>query len=105
MMIPLLSPARLKDTLTVVVRYDDMLPTDLLSVTWAGTAGAGSHTTDAEEVGTIGDREVPILVAVLAFNLGNMVTVSYTVTRNNRATATTSDPLQCDGDAQAAHCH
>ncbi|SFL10173.1 hypothetical protein SAMN03159473_05729, partial [Pseudomonas sp. NFACC52] len=88
-----LDPVDAKDTLTVVVRYDDMLPTDLLSVTWAGTAGAGSHTTDAEEVGTVGDREVPIPVAVLAFNLGKTVTVSYTVTRNNRATTTPSDPL------------
>ncbi|UZE16735.1 hypothetical protein LOY70_23050 [Pseudomonas sp. B21-054] len=88
-----LDPVDAKDTLTVVVRYDDMLPTDLLSVTWAGTAGAGSHTTGAEEVGTVGDREVPIPVAVLAFNLGKTVTVSYTVTRNNRATTTPSDPL------------
>lgn len=88
-----LDPVDAKDTLTVVVRYDDMLPTDLLSVTWAGTAGAGSHTTRAEEVGTVGDKEVPIPVAVLAFNLGKTVTVTYTVTRNNRATATTSDPL------------
>lgn len=88
-----LDPVDAKDTLTVVVRYHDMLPTDLLSVTWAGTAGAGSHTTDAEEVGTVGEKEVPIPVAVLAFNLGKTVTVSYTVTRNNRATTTPSDPL------------
>ncbi|MEN2393298.1 hypothetical protein [Pseudomonas halotolerans] len=88
-----LDPVDAKDTLTVVVRYDDMLPTDLLSVTWAGTPGAGSYTTDAEEVGTVGDREVPIPVAVLAFNVGKTVTVTYTVTRNNRATTTPSDPL------------
>ncbi|MEN2393299.1 hypothetical protein [Pseudomonas halotolerans] len=88
-----LDPVDAKDTLTVVVRYDDMLPTDLLSVTWAGTPGAGSYTSDAEEVGTVGDREVPIPVAVLAFNLGKTVTVTYTVTRKNRATTTPSDPF------------
>jgi hypothetical protein len=36
---------------------------------------------------------VPIPVEVLAFNLGKQVTVTYTVIRSSRATATTSDPL------------
>jgi len=89
-----LDPVDAKDALTVVVKqYDHMLGTDQLSVTWAGTAGAGSHTTDPEEVGVIGDKEVPIPPAVLAFNLGRTVTVTYTVIRPNRAAGTPSEPF------------
>ncbi|MCQ6258833.1 hypothetical protein [Pseudomonas sp. Q11] len=90
----ILDPVDAKDKLTVVVeQYDGMSGSDLLSVTWTGTPGAGSHTTPAEEVGIVGDKEVPMPVEVLAFNLGKQVTVTYTVTRTKRATATTSDPF------------
>ncbi|CDF92950.1 MULTISPECIES: hypothetical protein [unclassified Pseudomonas] len=89
-----LDPVDAKDALTVVVRqYDGMLGSDGLSVTWAGTAGAGSYTTPTEDVGVVGDKEVPIPVEVLAFNLGKQVTVTYTVVRNKRASATPSEPL------------
>lgn len=89
-----LDPVAAKDTLTVVVKqYDGMSGTDLLSATWTGTPGPGSHTTLAKEVGTVGDKEIPVPVEVLAFNLGKPVTVTYTVVRTNRATTTTSEPF------------
>ncbi|RON42452.1 hypothetical protein [Pseudomonas brassicacearum] len=78
-----LNPIAAKDTLTVVVpHYTGMLGTDKLSVTWAGTAGAGSHTSAPVEVGTVGIKEITIPNTVVAFNLGRPVVVTYTVTRN-----------------------
>lgn len=80
-----LDPVDAQYTLTVVVQeYDDMLATDLLSVTWNASAGVppeGSHTTEPVEVGTVGDKEIPLPVSVLAFNLSKSVTVFYTVIR------------------------
>jgi len=78
-----LNPIAAKDRLTIVVpHYTGMLGTDKLSVTWAGTAGEGSHTSAPVEVGSVGIKEVPIPNSVVAFNLGKPVTVSYTVIRN-----------------------
>ncbi|TFB35509.1 hypothetical protein [Pseudomonas sp. F01002] len=68
----------------MVVPQGDLQPTDLLSVTWSGTAGAGSHTTTPAPISTIG-REIPVPVSVIAFNLGKPVTVTYTVTRGSSA--------------------
>jgi YVTN family beta-propeller protein len=82
-----LNPIAAKDSLTVVVPQGDLLPSDLLSVTWTGAAGTpagGSHTTTAAPISTIG-REIPIPNSVVAFNLGKAVTVTYTVTRNGTA--------------------
>ncbi|MGF6287693.1 YncE family protein [Pseudomonas silensiensis] len=83
-----LSPIAAKDSLTVVVPQGDLLPTDLLSVTWSGSPGDGSHTTKPAPISSIG-REIQVPVSVIAFNLGKPVTVSYTVTRNG-----TSQPSQ-----------
>ncbi|WP_185753125.1 RCC1 domain-containing protein [Pseudomonas fluorescens] len=78
-----LNPINAKDRLTAVVpHYTGMLATDQLSVTWAGTAGDGSHTSTPVEVGSVGIKDIPIPNSVVAFNLGKPVTVSYTVTRN-----------------------
>ena len=81
-----LNPFAAKDTLTVVVpHYTGMASTDQISVTWTGAAGTpagGSHTSTAVEVGTVGEKEIPIPNTVVAFNLGKAVTVFYTVIRN-----------------------
>jgi hypothetical protein len=81
-----LNPFAAKDTLTVVVpHYTGMASTDQISVTWTGAAGTpdgGSHTSTAVEVGTVGEKEIPITNTVVAFNLGKAVTVFYTVIRN-----------------------
>ncbi|WP_146604228.1 hypothetical protein [Pseudomonas sp. 478] len=81
-----LNPINAKDFLTVVVpHYTGMLGSDKLSVTWAGTAGGGSHTSAPVDVGTVGSKEIPIPNSVVAFNLGKAVTVTYTVTRDGTA--------------------
>ncbi|QKV65671.1 hypothetical protein HUW52_23165 [Pseudomonas sp. 43A] len=81
-----LNPFAAKDTLTVVVpHYTGMASTDQISVTWTGATGTpdgGSHTSTAVEVGTVGEKEIPIPNTVVAFNLGKTVTVFYTVIRN-----------------------
>lgn len=77
-----LDPLKAKDALTAIVpAYDNMVGTQL-SVTWTGTAGAGSHTTEPVQVTTQGDCAVPLPNGVLAFNLNRPVTVHYTVIRN-----------------------
>ncbi|MBP5946795.1 MULTISPECIES: hypothetical protein [unclassified Pseudomonas] len=78
-----LNPIAAKDTLTAIIpQYPGMLATDMISVTWTGTPGNGSHTTAAVAVGTVGPKEIVLNNKVLAFNLGLTVTVTYTVTRN-----------------------
>ncbi|PZW88509.1 YVTN family beta-propeller protein, partial [Pseudomonas sp. 478] len=89
-----LNPIAAKDSLTVVVPQGDLLPSDLLSVTWTGAAGTpagGSHTTTPAPISTIG-REIPIPTSVVAFNLGKAVTVTYTIVRSG-ATSAPSQPL------------
>ncbi|WP_207282963.1 hypothetical protein [Pseudomonas sp. FW300-N2F2] len=77
-----LNPVTAKDALTVVIPDYGIQPGDKVSVTWAGTAGAGSYTT------LVGDlpasREIDLPVSVLAYNLARSVTVTYTVTRDGR---------------------
>ncbi|MGP6422470.1 hypothetical protein ACTZGP_27290, partial [Pseudomonas putida] len=77
-------PIKAVEALTVNIDSQDLLLSDLLSVTWTGapgTAAGGSHTTPARPISeTTLTIELP--VTVLAFNLGKTVTVTYTVTRN-----------------------
>ena len=79
-----LQPIKAVEALTVNIDSQDLLLSDLLSVTWTGapgTAAGGSHTTPARPISeTTLTIELP--VTVLAFNLGKTVTVTYTVTRN-----------------------
>ncbi|KAA8736964.1 Ig-like domain repeat protein [Pseudomonas koreensis] len=79
-----LQPIKAVEALTVNIDSQDLLFSDLLSVTWTGapgTAAGGSHTTPARPISeTTLTIELP--VTVLAFNLGKTVTVEYTVTRN-----------------------
>ncbi|KIH82329.1 hypothetical protein [Pseudomonas batumici] len=91
-----LDPMAAVATLTAVVpHYNGMLSTDEISVTWTGAAGSpaeGSHTTSPIEVGTIGEKTIPLPVSVIAFSLGKPVTVSYTVIRDG-SSLPASDPL------------
>ncbi len=79
-----LQPIKAVEALTVNIDSQDLLLSDLLSVTWTGapgTAAGGSHTTPARPISeTTLTIELP--VTVLAFNLGKTVTVTYTVIRN-----------------------
>ncbi|NWB47546.1 hypothetical protein [Pseudomonas gingeri] len=85
-----LRPADGKDNLTVVIPDYGIQPGDRVSVTWAGTAGAGSHTTPEQALPP--SREIPIPVSVIAFNLNKHVFITYTVTRG----VTTSLPSDWD---------
>ncbi|WP_207282965.1 Ig-like domain-containing protein [Pseudomonas sp. FW300-N2F2] len=77
-----LNPVTAKDALTVVIPDYGTQPGDKVSVTWAGTAGAGSYTTPVGDLPA--SREIDLPVSVLAYNLARSVTVTYTVTRDGR---------------------
>ncbi|WP_339505502.1 hypothetical protein [Pseudomonas sp. RL_105y_Pfl2_101] len=85
-----LNPVAAKDALTVVIPNYGIQPGDQVSVTWAGTAGAGSQTTPPEDLSP--SREVDLLTDVIPYNLGRSVTVTYIVTRNGDDSPA-SDPL------------
>ncbi|QTH12920.1 hypothetical protein C4C32_20435 [Pseudomonas corrugata] len=75
-----LNPVEAKDSLTVEIPDYGVQPGDQVSVSWAGTAGAGSHTTARQVLPA--HREIEIPVSVIAYNLGRLVTVTYIVTRD-----------------------
>ena len=100
-----LAPIAAKDTLTAVVpAYANMIGTQL-RVTWAGTAGAGSHTTELVTVTTQAPQNIALDDKVVAFNLGLPVKVTYEVIRNG-GTPKESESMTlavqkiADGDAQ-----
>ena len=75
-----LNPIAGRDRLTAVVDYD-MEPEDSISVTWAGTPGAGSRTTPPVAAGSTRPREIPLPISLVRFNLGKPVRVTFTYTR------------------------
>ncbi|VVO11047.1 hypothetical protein PS718_03436 [Pseudomonas fluorescens] len=100
-----LAPVAAKDTLTAVVpAYANMIGTQL-RVTWAGTAGAGSHTTELVTVTTQAPQNIALDNKVVAFNLNLPVTVTYEMIRNGGApkeseSLTLAVQRIADGDAQ-----
>ncbi|QXI03338.1 hypothetical protein HU718_014915 [Pseudomonas tensinigenes] len=81
-----LDPFAGKDTLTAVVDYVGMLLDDEIIVTFSGAPGTpegGSHITAPWTVRTLGAQDIPLDNTVIAFNLGQSVTVSYTVARGS----------------------
>ncbi|MFJ2320504.1 hypothetical protein [Pseudomonas sp. NPDC087817] len=76
-----LNPLAAKDSLTAIVDYTGMAIGDDIIVTWTGTPPNGSDTSAKKTVTTLGPQSIPLKNAVVAFNLGKAVTVSYTVTR------------------------
>jgi len=98
----ILQPIAAKDTLTAIVRaYPDMIGTQV-SVTWTGTPGEGSATVGPFDVTTQADKDIQLPVAVVAFNLGKPVKVTYTVIRNGAPQDSKALPLTvlsiADGD-------
>lgn len=76
-----LEPLAARNTLTAVIQaYTDMVGTDV-QVTWTGTPGEGSHSTDWIPVTAQRNLEVALRNTVVAHNLGQQVTVSYKVKR------------------------
>ena len=75
-----LSPVAATSALTVVIPQYGIEPGDQVSVTWAGASAEGSHTTRKQTLPA--SREIVIPVEVILYNLGQPVTVNYTVTRN-----------------------
>jgi hypothetical protein len=75
----------------VLVPQGPLLPTDKLSVTWAGAIAvpAASYTSPQRLVSA--GLEIAVPRSVLAYSLGKTVTVTYTVERNG--VSTTSPPL------------
>ena len=89
----LLDPVTVKDALTVVIpQYTGMDPAHKVFVTWAGTAGEGTGSSLPEDVGTVGDKEIELANSLVAFNLGQSVSVTYGVIVG-AALPQTSEPL------------
>ncbi len=89
-----LNPVAAKDLLTAVIPQGELLPDDLMSVTWTaapGTSPEGSYTTPTRPISETG-LEIALPNSVLAYNLGKTVTMTYSVTRGNTP-AKTSAPL------------
>jgi hypothetical protein len=78
----ILDPFAAQDTLTAVIpAYSNMIGTQV-TVTWSGTPGQGSATTDPVDITEQADKEVTLSKSVVPFNLGEQVKVTYTVIRN-----------------------
>ncbi|MFW6753391.1 Ig-like domain-containing protein, partial [Pseudomonas glycinae] len=79
-----LDPIDARDTLTVVVDFEDIKLQDKIIATWTGTPGEGSHTAPEKTVTVLGPQEIPLANSVVAFNLNKSVNVSYTVKRGSQ---------------------
>ncbi|WP_262140509.1 hypothetical protein [Pseudomonas sp. Marseille-Q5117] len=88
--------------LTVVVPQGNTLPTDLLSICWTakpGTHAEGSIITEPKPISEIG-LNINVPPGLMAFCLGDTVTVSYIITRGGEElpseilTLTVQDPPQ-----------
>lgn len=91
----LLDPQNVRNTLTVEVTDPSLQSGDRVSVTFTGdpaTGSNGSHTTSAVSAGTVRPMLIRLPFTLTTFNLGQTVTVTYTITRGNAAPVT-SDPL------------
>ncbi|WP_166225385.1 hypothetical protein [Pseudomonas atagonensis] len=91
----LLDPQNVRNTLTVEVTDPTLQSGDRVSVTFTGdpaTGSNGSHTTGALSAGTVRPMIFRLPFTLTTFNLGQTVTVTYTITRSNAALVT-SDPL------------
>lgn len=91
----LLDPQNVRNTLTVEVTDPSLQSGDSVSVTFTGdpaTGSNGSHTTSAVSAGTVRPMLIRLPFTLTTFNLGQTVTVTYTITRGNAAPVT-SDPL------------
>ena len=83
----ILQPIAAKDALTAVVpAFANMIDTQI-TVTWTGTDGPGTRSFGPFEVTTQGDQFLPLNNAVVPFNLGKPVTVSYIVRRGDNEPA------------------
>ena len=78
----------------VLVPLGSLLPSDKLSVIWQGAAGtpvAGSYASPQRLVSA--GLEIAVPRSVLAYSLGNQVTVTYVVERNGKPTTSLPLPL------------
>ncbi|WP_426236629.1 hypothetical protein [Pseudomonas sp. TWP3-2] len=77
----LLDPARLRHTLTILVRYDGQ-SSGSFTVTWQGAPGTGvegSHTTSRIPFSGQAPQEVRLDTELVTFNLGQSVNIFYTI--------------------------
>ncbi|QXI20213.1 hypothetical protein HU724_014290 [Pseudomonas iranensis] len=97
-----LDPMAALTKLTVVVPQGNTLPTDLLSICWTakpGTHAEGSIITKPKPISEIG-LNINVPPGLMAFCLGDTVTVSYIITRDGEElpseilTLTVQDPPQ-----------
>ena len=80
-----LEPLAAEQALTAIIPPEGLLPTDLLSVIWTGPPGTpveGSHTTVPRPISEIG-LSIALPTTLVAFSLGQSITVRYEVTRGS----------------------
>ncbi len=77
-----LDPLQALSGATVRVKYDGMLTTDTLAVSWAGTNGADTWQSDPEPGNVFGYVDVTVPISVVAASQGKTITVLYGVERN-----------------------
>jgi hypothetical protein len=90
--------------LTVVVPQGNTLPTDLLSICWTakpGTHAEGSIITEPKPISEIG-LNIDIPPGLMAFCLGDSVTVSYIITRDGEELASETLTLTVQDLPQSA---
>jgi len=86
-----LDPLEAKTRLTATVNYEGGQPSDEVRVNWIGNGTGGSYQTEWIVVGGV-PRDIPLNPAVVPFNLGQSVAVTYEVRRAG-ALVGVSDPL------------
>ncbi len=99
-----LDPVLALNKLTVVVPQGNTLPTDLLSICWTakpGTHAEGSIITEPKPISEIG-LNIDIPPGLMAFCLGDSVTVSYIIARDGEELASETLTLTVQDLPQSA---
>lgn len=91
-----LDPLQALNGATVRVKYDGMLATDTLAVSWAGTNQADTWESTAESGSVFGYVDFSVPISVVAASQGKTITVLYAVERNGSTTPSVALELGVD---------
>ncbi|VVE65548.1 hypothetical protein PAN31117_01907 [Pandoraea anapnoica] len=89
-----LEPLDAVNSLTATVNFNGAQPADEVQVTWTGNGIDGSYQSEWLFIGSV-PRDIALDPSVVAFNIGNSVTVTYEVRRAG-ASVGVSDSLTLD---------
>lgn len=88
-----LDPIQALNGATVRVKYDGMLPSDILAVAWTGNSQADTWQSDPKNGSAFGQVDFSVPVSVVAASQGKTIEVRYAVVRNDQP-AKPSLPLE-----------